>query len=95
MYFIRWVDAALLHAVRQVGLTDGIQKKAGWLMAACKADAVEVGSSETSPEAPRGIVDSGMSPVPCIPCAGLDWGGDNRQLWRCLGGRRKKKLWCC
>lgn len=30
-------------------------------MAACKAEAVAVGSSETSPEAQRGIVDSGAS----------------------------------
>lgn len=55
-------------------------KKQGCLMAACEADAVAVGSSETIPEAQRGIVDSGMSPVPGMPCAGLDWGGDNRQL---------------
>lgn len=26
MYFIRWVDAGLLHAGRQVGLTGGIQR---------------------------------------------------------------------
>lgn len=26
VYFIRWVDAGLLHAVRQVGLTGGIQQ---------------------------------------------------------------------
>lgn len=29
--FIRWVDAGLLHAARQVGLTGGIQHDAGWL----------------------------------------------------------------
>lgn len=29
--FIRWVDAGLLHAVRQVGLTGGIRQDAGWL----------------------------------------------------------------
>lgn len=45
-------------------------------MAACKAEAVAVGSSETSPEAQRGIVDSGASP---IPCEGLEWGGDTMQ----------------
>lgn len=31
VYFIRWVDAGLLHVVRQVGLTGGIQQDAGWL----------------------------------------------------------------
>lgn len=66
--------------------------QAGWvLMAACKAEAVVVDSSETSPEAQWGIVDSETSPMPCMPCALLDWGGDNRKLWRCAleGGRKE------
>lgn len=57
-------------------------------MAACKAEAVVLDSSETSPEAQGGIVDSETSPMPRMPCALPDWGGDNRRLWRCLGGRQ-------
>lgn len=57
MYFIRWVDAGLLHAGRQVGLTGGIQRDPS-----CSSirgeEMAAVAFSETSPEAPGAIVDS-------------------------------------
>lgn len=56
--------------------------------AACEEEAAAAGSSQTSPKAPRGIVDSGASPT---PCEGQDWGGDTRRLCRCLGGRQKSR----
>lgn len=99
VYFIRWVDAGLLHAARQVGLTGAIQRGAGpvWVsVAACEEgeeedEAAAAGSSQTSPEAQRGIVDSGASlPTPGMLCEGLDWGGDTRRLCRCLGGEAEK-----
>lgn len=92
MYFIRWVDAGLLHAVRQVGLTGGIQQDAGWWSVegnACEVEAVAVGSSETPPEAQLGIVESGASPIPCTPYEGPVWGGDTRRLCGCLEGKQK------
>lgn len=90
VYFIRWVDAGLLHAVRQVGLAV-FRTWAVWVLtAACEEEAVVVGSSQTSPGAPWGIVDSEASATLCTPCEGQDWGGDTRQLCRCLRGRQKK-----
>lgn len=57
MYFIRWVDAGLLHAGRQVGLTGGIQRDPSCSSIRGERDGGG-GFSETSPEARRTIVDS-------------------------------------
>lgn len=49
--------------------------------AACEEEDVAVGSSETSPEAQRGIVDSGASPRPC-----------SAVCWARLGRRQQAAL---
>lgn len=91
MYFIRWVEAGRLHAVRQVGLTGVIQQFEGGV--ACRRpiaprnSGTRLGGTLTWGTERHGRFIS-ISYTPCMPCEGPGWGGDTRQLCRCLRGRR-------